>query len=115
MRTDDQRSYTLPGTTSDEDDVLEDEDLEQTQVNFTEKPVPGYQEIVGDLFESRKQKKKGYPYALAHCTSADAVMGDGIAVTFCQHFKDLRRRVESESSRRGSLIAILEDTDQCWI
>ena len=44
-------------------------------------------------------------------------MGDGIAVTFCQHFKDLTRKVENQSSRRGSLIAILEETDQLksWI
>ena len=113
--TDDQRSYSLPATTSDEDYLHEDEDLDETQAVFTQRPVPGFQEIVGDLFESRKQKKKGYPYALAHCISAAAVMGNGIAVTYCQHFKDLRRRVESESSRRGSLMAILEEADQCWI
>ncbi len=113
--TDDQRSYSLPPTTSDEEYLHEEEDLDETQAAFTQRPVPGFQEIFGDLFESRRQKKKGYPYALAHCISADAVMGDGIVVTFCQHFKDLRRGVESESSRRGSLIAILEEADQCWI
>ncbi len=72
--TDDQRSYSLACTTSDEEDLHEEEDLDQTQKTFTPRLVPGYQQVDGDLFESRKQKKKGYPYALAHCISADAVI-----------------------------------------
>ena len=62
----------------------------------------------------RKQKKKIYAYVLARCISADAVIEDGIAVTFCERSKDLRRRVETGFCRRGSLLA-LEVTDQCWI
>ncbi len=46
------------------------------------------------LFQCRKQRKKGYPYVLAHCISADAAMAAGIAVDFCKHFPNLRRSGE---------------------
>ncbi len=84
-------------------------------MELTAKPVPGHQELDGDFFQCRKQKEKGYPYALAHCISADAAMAAVIAVDFCEHFTDLRRRVETEAHRRATLIAILEEDDQCWV
>ncbi len=110
---DDQRSYSLPGNSSDEDVTLAGADLDKTEVNFTNKPVPGYQEIAGDLFISRKQRKKGYAYALAHCISADATMGAGFAVTFCNHFPDLRRRVENELNVKAFLAVIHYEEDNC--
>ncbi len=42
-------------------------------------------------------------------------MGAGIAVTFCEHFKKLRRRVESEANVKASLIAIHFEEDDCWV
>ncbi len=84
-------------------------------MEFTARFIPGYPELDGDLFKCRKQKKKGYPYAPAHCISADAAMAAGIAVDFCEHFSDLRHRVESETHRRATLIAIFEEDDQSWI
>ncbi len=80
---DDQRSYILPRNSSDEEATLPRVDSDKTVVNFTNKPMPGYQEITGDLFICRKQKRKGYAYTLAHCISADATMGAGFALIFC--------------------------------
>ena len=90
---DDPESYRIPGESSDDDATFREIDLDETELDFPNKPVPGYQVIQGDLFSCRRQKRKGYAYALAHCISADATMGAGIAVTFCEHFKNLRRRV----------------------
>ncbi len=47
-------------------------DLDEIQVNFTVKPVPGFEEVIGDLFQVRERRKKPYAHALAHCISADA-------------------------------------------
>ncbi len=112
---DDQRTYSLPAASSEDEDLHDCEDAEFTQVELTTKPVPGYRELDGDLSSCRQQKKKGYPYALAYCISADAAMAAGIAVIFCEHFEGLRRRLESEAHRRATLIAIYEEADQCWI
>ncbi len=77
----------------------EDTDNEQgTQVDFTVKPIPDFEDVIGDLFQARERRKKPYAYALALCISGDAAMSQGIAVEFCKQFEDLRRRVESESS-----------------
>ena len=91
------------------------EDLDATEINFTGKPVPGYQEVEGDLFSSRAQSKKGHVYALAHCISSDATTGAGIAVDVCNHFADLRRRVKSEASVQPALIPIFYGEDSCWV
>ena len=42
-------------------------------------------------------------------------MGAGIAVTFCNHFPDLRKRVESEANVKASLIAIHYEEHSCWV
>ncbi len=115
---DDQRSYSIPGSLSDEGSTMAEcpmQDLDATEVTFTGKPIPEYQEIEGDLFSSRIQKKKGHTYALAHCISSDATMGAGIAVDFCKHFVDLRRRVESEVSVKPALISIFYEEERCWV
>ena len=71
---DSQNSYRIPGESSDDDATIRETDLDATDVNFTNKPVPGYQVIHEDLFMCRQQKRKGYAYALAHCISSDATM-----------------------------------------
>lgn len=50
-----------------------------------------FQELEQDLFTVEES------YMLAHCISADAKMGAGIAVAFCQHF-DLSSLQEQASS-----------------
>lgn len=51
-----------------------------------------FQELEQDLFTVEEG------YLLAHCISADAKMGAGIAVAFCQHF-DLNSLREQASSK----------------
>ena len=111
----DDQSYTIPGSISDDGIGEEELDPDETLVQFTAKPVPGYQEADGDLIQCRKQKPKGHTYALAQCISADARMGAGIAVDFCNHFRGLRERVESEakSEVKGTLIPIYLEEDDC--
>ncbi len=106
---------------SDFDSVLGDakaqleEDRDATHVQVTRRPVPGYQEVRGDIFRIREQKRKGFAYALGHCISADAAMSAGIAPKFCQHFVELRERVNNEPRERGTLIAVERPEEQCWI
>ena len=111
---DSNQAYSIPDSLSDEDTEPEELDADQTLFQFTAKPVPGYQEVDGDLFQCRKQRRKGHTYALAHCISADATMGAGIAVTFCNHFEGLRSRVESEAHVKATLIPIYLEEDDCW-
>ncbi len=75
----DDRSYSVPGSPSDGEVEEEESDPDETLVQLTAKPVSGYQEVDGDLFQCRP---KGHTYALAHCISADAAMGAGKAVDF---------------------------------
>ncbi len=42
-------------------------------------------------------------------------MGAGIAVDFCDHFIDLRRRVESEVSVKPALVSIFYEEEKCWV
>ncbi len=112
---DDDRSFSVPGSLSDGEVEGGESDPDETLVQFTAKPIPGYQELNGDLFQCRKQKRKGHTYALAHCISADAIMVAGIAVDFCNHFRGLRERVESEVQTKGTLIPIYIEEDECWI
>ena len=55
-----------------------EQDLDEKQAKFTFKPVPGFEEVVEDLFQVREGKKKPFAYALAHRISADAAMSQGI-------------------------------------
>ncbi len=112
---DGQSSCKIPGESSDDDATIRETDFDATEVNFTSKPIPGYQVIQGDFFQCRRQKRKGHTYALAHCISADATMGAGIAVTFCEHFERLRHRVESEAKVKASLSPIQFEEDNCWV
>ena len=112
---DDDQTYSVPGSLSGIEDEEEELDPEETLVQFTNKPIPGYQEKHGDLFQCRRQRKKGHTYAFAHCISADATMGAGIAVTFCDHFEGLRKRVESEGHVKATLNPIYLEEDDCWI
>ena len=82
------------------------DDLDATCADFAARPVPGYQELKGDIFRVRQQKKKGYAYALGHCISADAAMSAGIAPKFCAHFPDLRYRVQQEEKKQGTILPI---------
>ncbi len=108
----------VPGSLSDEDRTMAErpaQDLDATEINFTGKPAPGYQEVEGDLISSWKQKKKGHVYALTHCISSDAKLGEGIAVHFCNHFMNLRQRVESAANVKPALIPIFHEEDSCWV
>ena len=91
------------------------DDLDATCADFTGRPVPGYQEMEGDIFLVRRQKRKGYAYALGHCVSADAAMSAGIAPKFCAHIPDLRNRVQQGDRRRGTLLPVDWPEEQCWV
>ena len=106
---------------SDFDSVLGDnqtdpaDDLDVTCADFTVRPVPGYQEVKGDIFRVQQQKKKGFAYALGPCISTDAAMSAEIAPKLCSHFSHLRVRVQQEERKRGTLLAISLPEEQCWV
>ncbi len=61
---DGENSYRTPGESSDDDATIRETDLDATEVNFTNKLVPGYQVVQEDLFKCRQQKGRVMPMLL---------------------------------------------------
>jgi len=59
-----------------------------------------YKEVIGDLFSSPDDE------CLAHCVSADLVMGSGIAIYFRERFKGLQTLANQQQDKGG--LAILK-------
>ena len=45
-------------TDPEDEDADNDQDLHETRVNLTVEPVPGFEEVIGDLFQVRERRKK---------------------------------------------------------